>query len=168
MTKHFRNISAGYLRAFIFGVEDSLVSTVGLLSGIAIAGATQQAIFTTGIVLILVEGFSMAVGDFLSEYSAESYVSQAEVPFKRSFVAAFIMFFSYIISGMVPLFPYLIMAVDYAFIISIGLSLTALFALGVIGAKMSNIPAAKSGIRAAIVGGAAIAIGIFIGNLLKL
>ena len=31
---------AGRMRNFIFGVEDSLVSTVGLLSGITVAGHT--------------------------------------------------------------------------------------------------------------------------------
>ena len=56
MAKH------GYFRNFIFGVEDSLVSTVGLLSGVAIAGVPSRTILLTGVVLILVEAFSMAAG----------------------------------------------------------------------------------------------------------
>ena len=63
--------SVSYFRNFIFGVEDSLVSTVGLLSGIAIADVPGHTIFLTGVVLIFVEAFSMAAGTFLSEYSAE-------------------------------------------------------------------------------------------------
>jgi VIT1/CCC1 family predicted Fe2+/Mn2+ transporter len=50
-----------YLRNFIFGVEDSLVSTVGLLSGVAVAGVASRTILLTGVVLIFVEAFSMAV-----------------------------------------------------------------------------------------------------------
>ena len=63
--RYSKNVLAGYLRAFVFGVEDSLASTVGLLSGIAIAGAGRETILMTGIVLIFVEAFSMAIGDFL-------------------------------------------------------------------------------------------------------
>ena len=168
MAQHFKNISAGYLRAFIFGVEDSLVSTVGLLSGIVIAGVSKPAIIATGMVLILVEGFSMAVGNFLSEYSAESYAARAEVPYRRSIIAGLIMFFSYVVSGLVPLFPYIAAPVDSALRISVALSLLALFALGVIGAKVSNIRIIANGLRVAVVGGAAILIGIIAGNLLKL
>ena len=40
-----------YLRSFIFGVEDSLVSTVGLLSGVAIANASRDTILLTGTVV---------------------------------------------------------------------------------------------------------------------
>jgi len=70
--KH-KNTLAVYVRNFVFGVEDSLVSTVGLLSGIASAGASTATIFLTGTVLIFVEAFSMAVGSYLSEESVEEY-----------------------------------------------------------------------------------------------
>src|SRR3989344_9185207 len=133
--RYAKDTSAGYLRAFIFGVEDSLASTVGLLSGIAIAGVARETILLTGAILILVEAFSMAMGDFLSEYSSESYIRQAEVPSRRSFIAAIIMFFSYLLAGLIPLFPYLIMAPEFAVWFSIGLSLLALFFLGITGAK---------------------------------
>ena len=57
------------VRNFTFGVEDSLVSTVGLLAGIAFAGVNAGTVVLTGAVLIFVEGFSMAVGSLLSEQS---------------------------------------------------------------------------------------------------
>ena len=65
MTKSVKKLkTALYLRNFIFGVEDSLVSTVGLLSGVAVANVDQATIFLTGMVLIFVEAFSMGVGSF--------------------------------------------------------------------------------------------------------
>lgn len=42
------NPSVSYFRNFIFGVEDSLVSTVGLLSGVAIAGVAQRSLLAVG------------------------------------------------------------------------------------------------------------------------
>jgi hypothetical protein len=39
-----------YVRNIVFGISDSLVSTVGLLSGIDVSGTSRQIIILTGIV----------------------------------------------------------------------------------------------------------------------
>ena len=90
--------NASYYRNFVFGVEDSLVSTVGLLSGITIAGVTKESLLVTGVVLIFVEAVSMGAGSFLSESSAEIYESHRDVPTRRSYLDALIMFVSYLVS----------------------------------------------------------------------
>src|SRR3989344_4537783 len=94
MSNRFTSVS--YFRNFIFGVEDSLVSTVGLLSGVAVANVSREHIILTGIILLLVEGLSMAVGSFLTEYSVEEYTHQTERPTKRNVISGVIMFFSYL------------------------------------------------------------------------
>lgn len=160
-------IAAGYLRNFIFGVEDSLVSTVGLISGIAISGMNRQAIFLTGMVLIFVEAFSMAVGSFLSEHSAEDYLEHAETPIARPYRDSFIMFFSYFLSGFIPLLPYILFSVAGAFWVSIAASLAALFALGVIGAVISGTKILRNGLRMFIIGGIAILVGVVVGSLVN-
>ena len=98
-----------YFRNFIFGVEDSLASTVGLLSGIAIAHIGRRELIITGLVLIFVEAFSMAVGSFLSEQFAEDYASGREVPIHRALTGSAIMFASYLLAGIVPIAPYILM-----------------------------------------------------------
>lgn len=160
-----RSVSAAYLRNFIFGVEDSLVSTVGLLSGVAIAGMEPRNILITGSILIFVEAFSMATGSFLSERSAEGYIEQAETPIKHPLIDGVIMFFSYFLSGFIPLFPYAVIAVNQAFWLSIIFSLAALFLLGVIGAKVSKINFFRNGFKMLFIGGMAIAIGIIVGQI---
>lgn len=157
--------SASHLRNFVFGVEDSLVSTVGLLSGIAIAGMEARTILITGSILIFVEAFSMAVGSFLSEYSAEGYLKQAEVPFHHSLLNGSIMFISYLISGLIPVFPYALWSSMIAFWVSMILSLVALFLLGVISAKVSHVHLMKSGLRVLVIGGIAIVGGILMGRM---
>lgn len=159
--------SVSYFRNFVFGVEDSLVSTVGLLSGIAIAGVPKSTIFLTGVILIFVEAVSMAAGSFLSEYSAEGYAQRLEEPSRRDFVASGVMFFSYFISGFIPLFPYAIFPVNVALAVSIVLSLLSLFMLGVVGGKISKIPILKNAFRVALVGGAAIIIGMLAGTIME-
>ena len=157
---------ASYVRNFIFGVEDSLVSTVGLLSGIAIANVPRPTIFLTGVVLIFVEAFSMAVGSFLSEYSAEEYARRAVIPMRRSVLGGIIMFFAYFISGFIPLLPYVLAQnTPIAFRVSIALSLAALFTLGFIGGKITRVRLWRSAFRMAIIGGIAIAVGILAGTI---
>ena len=157
--------SPSYLRNFIFGVEDSLVSTVGLLSGIALTGISIKAILLTGTVLIFVEAFSMAAGSFLSEHSAEEYREQREMPLGISLASGSIMFFSYFLSGFIPLFPYIFFSINTALWMSILLSLFVLFILGAAGAKISRTGLARGGLRMAIIGGIAIAIGVAVGKL---
>ncbi|OHA04636.1 MAG: hypothetical protein A2934_02655 [Candidatus Sungbacteria bacterium RIFCSPLOWO2_01_FULL_47_10] len=166
MKPSFRNLAPSYFRNFIFGVEDSLVSTVGLLSGIAAAEFSKSAILLTGIILILVEASSMAAGSFLSEFSAEEYAKTSDHPVKNSFISASIMFFSYFFSGFIPLFPYVLFPPLRAMIISILLSILSLFFLGVIGAKISKASVLKNSIRMAVIGGIAIVLGFTAGILI--
>lgn len=157
--------AASYVRNFIFGVEDSLVSTVGLLSGVATAGVSRENIFITGIVLIFVEAISMAVGSFLSEYSAEEYEAQKAVNWTHSFGASAIMFISYFVSGFIPLAPYLVFGIKSAFVISIVVSLFALATLGIVGARMTRVSFIRNALRMLLLGGLAIAVGIGVGKL---
>ncbi|MDO8515592.1 MAG: VIT1/CCC1 transporter family protein [bacterium] len=153
-----------YLRNFVFGVEDSLVSTVGLLSGIAAAGMTKQAIFTTGMVLVFVEAFSMAVGSFLSEYSVEEYQKNKEVPYKKPLIGSLVMFFSYFCAGLIPIIPYVLPMTFWLTRTSILLTLFSLLLLGIISGRFLNIHPVRQGIRMIIMGGAAILVGVIIGK----
>lgn len=164
----FKNeIRAPYLRNFIFGVEDSLVSTVGLLSGIAIANVSRETIFLTGVVLIFVEAFSMAAGSFLSEYSVKEYLGEKKDAAKKTLVSGMIMFVSYFISGFIPLLPYLAWPVAEALKFSIFFSVAALFILGAVNAKISKVGTMKNSLRMAAIGGIAIAVGLSAGFILS-
>lgn len=156
-----------YLRNFIFGVEDSLVSTVGLLSGVAIAGVARETILLTGVVLIFVEAFSMAAGSFLSETFAEEFTTHRSAVGPRSLFAGSIMFASYFVAGFIPLFPYVFVAGNSAFPLSIASSVAALFALGLASGALSKISILKSALRMAVVGSIAIAVGVTVGSFLS-
>src|SRR3989344_1507436 len=160
MSKHI------YLRNFIFGVEDSLVSTVGLLSGVAIAGVPAKTILLTGTVLIFVEAFSMAVGSFLSEHSVDAYLKQGEAEFRLPIIGGLGLVFFFFFSCFIPLGPYLLTEPAIALKWSIGLSLISLFILGIIGAKLSSNKLWNGGFRMAMVGGIAIALGVIVGKII--
>jgi len=172
MSKTGNHTQVLYIRNFIFGVEDSLVSTVGLLSGIAAAGQSHSAIFTTGVVLIFVEAFSMGVGSYLSETFAQDFSEiKNHTKFKgccRSIIGALIMLFSYLAAGFIPLSPYLIFETQTGLIISVSFSLISLFLLGSVSAKAFEINPLKHGLRMFLIGGTAILLGIVVGKSLPI
>lgn len=153
-------------RNFIFGVEDSLVSTVGLLSGIAAANTSRMTIITTGIVLIFVEAFSMGIGSYLSEENSQQFSSQKK--FARLIVAksALVMFISYIFAGFIPLFPYLFVSGANARYLSILASLFSLILLGIYTARRFHGNILSKAIEMFLLGGLATLVGIVIGSLL--
>lgn len=161
------NDRVAFLRNFVFGVEDSLVSTVGLLSGIAIAGMAREDIFVTGIVLIFVEAISMAAGSFLSEASAQEYQTHQEKESKSTIRSATIMFVSYFVSGFVPLGPYLLLPVNVAFPASIAASIVALALLGIFLGKVTKTRMFPNMLRMSVIGGLAIVVGIAAGALVS-
>ena len=156
-----------YVRNFIFGAEDSLVSTVGLLAGVASAGIQRKEIIISGVVLIFVEAFSMSVGSFLSERTTEESLIDNQEKLGNSLIASVIMFCSYFVSGLIPLFPYLIQSNLNAFWQSIIASLVALFILGFLSAKILKTKIFKNALRMLLIGGMAIALGVIVGIIIK-
>lgn len=157
-----------YLRNFIFGVEDSLVSTVGLLAGVAAGGISPRAILTTGLVLIVVEGFSMGIGSFLTEETTEEMAG--EKPRTLDAVkGAITMLFSYCFAGLLPLAPYVFLSGNQAVTLSVIVSLLGLFILGYGTSFYFGRPHPfKRALKMLLLGGAAVGIGMLVGKLFHL
>ncbi len=59
------------VRDVVFGLEDSLVSTLGTITGVAVGSRNAFYVVLTGVVLVFVEAISMAAGSYLSSKSAK-------------------------------------------------------------------------------------------------
>jgi VIT1/CCC1 family predicted Fe2+/Mn2+ transporter len=162
---HIKKDYSIFIRNFTFGVEDSLVSTVGLLVGIAVAGVDQKSIIITGLVLIFVEAFSMAIGSLISERSVETYEAKGNISYSKPLKGGITMLFSYIAAGLIPLSPYFYSANTNAVIASIILTLIALFMLGAISARMFRSKVWRDGLFTFLMGTMAIVVGIVVGQL---
>ena len=158
--------SALYLRTVVFGVNDSLVSTVGFLAGISVAGVPRATIILTGVIYALVEAFSMAMGNFLPEESAEEYESKSDVNDRSSAIAGLFMFLSSVLAALVPLMPYLLFSGVTALFVSAAASIIGLFIVGMLSARLSRLPVVWRGARMALLGGAAILMGVAVGLLM--
>lgn len=154
-----------YIRNFIFGVEDSLVSTIGLVSGVAVAGQSNKNIILTGTVLIFVEAFSMGVGSLLSENSAEEYEGKKDVALSKDLGYAMVMFISYLVSGFIIVAPYMFLESGSAFWTSIAISFIGLFLLGVWSGKVARVHWFKRAVSMSVIGGVTILLGIVVGKI---
>lgn len=163
----FTLLTSDNVRSFVLGIEDSLVSTIGLISGIAAAGSSSATIVLTGVILIFVEAFSMAVGELLADTTVKEFEKQESVPLSNARFAAVIMLVSYVAAGFMVLSPYIILDVGRAFPVSIGIALCLLFILGATTAEISRLHPFRKGVTMVLVGGTAIAIGVFAGYAIE-
>ncbi len=163
---NYKNFSE-LIRSATFGVEDSLVSTVGLLSGVASAGLEKTTIILTGIVLIVVEALSMAVGEIMAIESEEEAKTHKEFNIRKTIPAAIIMFVAYVLAGLIPLTPYVLLDKYFAFPVSIIMSILGLFGYGFAYGKRMKLDGFLHGFRMMVLGGSAIAIGVLVGGLFR-
>ncbi|HUQ29946.1 MAG TPA: VIT1/CCC1 transporter family protein [Candidatus Paceibacterota bacterium] len=155
-----------YIRTIVFGITDSLVSMVGLLAGLNVGGASREIVVLTGVVYAFVEAFSMAVGNFLSEESAEEYTAKAQISSGPALIAGVVMFVASVLAAFIPLTPYLFLQDGIAFGASVVCSILSLFIAGGISARLAKLPFLKRALRMSLLGGAAIVIGVIVGSFL--
>ena len=158
-------IRSNYIRSSFFGIEDSLVSTTGLIAGISVGTQEVRFILLAGFVAVAVEAISMAAGEFLSE-ETEQDLSKSK---QRSnpIVGGAIMFVSYFAAGMIPIIPILFFPIDYAIYVSMVAALVGLFLLGLMKGALTKRNVLKSGIQVLVVGGTAALIGAAVGIFFK-
>lgn len=114
-----------FIAALVSHIEEGLVLTVGLLSGMAIAGISEKTIVLVGIIFVITGGISAAARNVLTR----SY-GDAEAPVHHSAQEGVMMALLYIVAGIVPLLPYMLMEVSRAFTTSIVCSFAAAFIIG--------------------------------------
>ena len=155
-----------YLRNTIMGATDGLVSTVGLLAGINVTGVTRSFIILTGIIYIFVEAFSMGIGSFLSEESAEMGSNRKSL--SVSVTGGVVMFTAFVIAAFIALVPYMIASGPIALWLSIFLSLATLFGASLlvrlVSKRISRRRLLQHATQMVLLGGCAILIGVAIGK----
>jgi vacuolar iron transporter family protein len=75
----------GRIREFVFGIQDGLISTVGLLAGMQAAGSDRFTILMAGTASVLAGAFSMSAGSYLSS-KAEKEIFDYELKREAGFV----------------------------------------------------------------------------------
>lgn len=162
-----RTINREYLRSIIFGVEDSLVSTTGLIAGLSIGAENKKIVLLGGIVAIAVESISMGAGEYLSDDAVEE-LDKLKRPKERPYISGLLMFISYLLAGMVPLLPVIFLNYPVSLWFSVGFALAGLFLLGFFKGKILRSSPLNGGLKILIIGGIATAIGVIAGSIFEL
>lgn len=163
--RFWNKIVGGSLRELIFGMEDGLVSTLGVITGIASGTESQKVIVLSGTILILVESLSMAAGTYLSNKAEQEQekLEKFSDTHLHPILGMLVMGISYCLAGAVPLIPYLFLPVNQAISVSIALTIVTLFAVGFYKGKVTKTSPGRSGIEMVIVSLIAAVAGYLIG-----
>jgi len=171
----FTKIIAESMREIVFGLEDSLVSTLGALTGIAIGARSTYIVILSGLVLIAAESMSMAAGSYLSSKSAfetEQLLHKADGETynhdSNPVRAGLVMGVLYFIGGFVPLSSYFFLPISKAIVVSIPLTAVCLFLLGAWSSKFTKRNACRSGIEMMVISLAAALVGYIIGLVVSM
>jgi vacuolar iron transporter family protein len=154
-----------YIKSSVFGFEDSLVSTTGVIIGVAIGTSNRDFIILAAFVTIAVEALSMGAGQFLSERTLHELDPKAH---KDSLtIGALAMFVSYFLGGLIPVLPVIFIPLPLALYFTVIFSFLGLFTLGYVKGKITGVSASRSAIEMLVIGGLAAIVGITAGLLLK-
>lgn len=171
-----RHIIVDSIREIIFGLEDSFVSTLGTITGIAVVTHSTYVVILSGLVLLAAESTSMGAGSYLSSKTATQARDSAgrkQERFQSSrhehpLRAGFVMFVFYVLGGIVPLGPYFLFPIDTAIPISILLTVFALLGIGIWSAEYTKRPRIRSGLEMAGISLGAALLGIIVGQLVHI
>ncbi|MEK7064427.1 MAG: VIT1/CCC1 transporter family protein [Patescibacteria group bacterium] len=160
-------------RETIFGLEDSIVSTLGVVVGIAAGTDSRYIVVLSATIVVVVESLSMTAGTYLSNKS-EMEINHARADIvRRSLTDSLSMAVSYVLGGVISVLPFFFFSPLGAIVPAIVLSVVLLFSIGYIKGKMAKINPVRSGLEMSLVSLTAALLGYLIGifaraNLMKL
>ena len=159
-----KKLQKEYFQSAMFGFNDALVSTTGVIAGVAAGTGQKEVVILAGTVTILVEALSMGAGQYLSSRSAHQL--EKTESFRRPLIGGIIMFIAYLLAGLVPLLSVIIFPITYAAYVAIAASLTCLIILGYVKGKIVGTSPLRSALEVFVIGGLATLIGLTAGTLL--
>ncbi len=163
----FKEIHEDYLRSGLFGIQDGLVSTTGVVVGISTGIEDKAIIILASLVAVTVEASSMAAG----QYSSEKAVHQMDKTGKHTdslIIGALIMFFGYLIGGIVPIIPTILFNQPQARNLAILSAFIGLFILGYVKGHIVEHKPFRSAIELFVIGAVATTVGLIVGYIFKI
>src|SRR3989344_4796352 len=117
-----------YLRSTVFGVEDSLVSTTGLIAGLSVGSNDKEIVILGAVVAIVIEAVSMGAGEYLSDDAVQE-LDKLKTHRDNPLVSGALMFTSYLLAGFIPLLPVIFLEYPSSVLLAVILAFSGLFLL---------------------------------------
>lgn len=159
-----------YLRSLMFGLQDGIVSTTGVVVGISTGVSDKAIIVLAAIVAVMVEASSMAAGQYSSEKAVHQMCKTGKNKIAHTdslYVGALIMFAAYLIGGAFSIIPTIIFDQPIARNIAIASSFVGLFVIGYLRGYLIEHRPLRSAFELFAIGSITTVVGIIVGNLLK-
>ena len=161
-----KNLHEDYLRSLMFGLQDGIVSTTGVVVGISTGVSSKAIIILAAFVAVTVEATSMAAG----QYSSEKAVHQLDKTGKHTdnlYIGAGIMFISYLMGGAFPIIPILLFEQEVSRIMAIISAFFGLFLIGFLKGHLVEHRPLRSAVELFVIGSIATTVGVVVGYLLR-
>ena len=156
-----------YLRSTLFGIENSVISTAGLIAGISVGTTDNRVVALGATVAIVIESVAMGVGEYLSDDAVQELDKLKRHQDDPASSGA-LMMIAGTLAGLVPLIPVLVLDYPYSLICSVLAALLVLFLVGYVKGKVLHSSPAKGGAKTLIVGGIATLLGVVVGLIFRL
>lgn len=161
-----RKINQSYFKSAVFGFEDGLVSTTGIVAGLSAGARDPHLVMLAALVTMGVEAVSMGAGEFISERGVHTIRGNHHTDSPGA--SGVLMSLSFVGAGFIPLTPIIGLTFPRSVIVSLAAALVALFLLGVVKARIVNVKSyLRSAVETLIIGGSATLIGFLVGLALK-
>jgi vacuolar iron transporter family protein len=161
---------ANTIRAGVFGIQDGVVSTFGLIMGVAGAQVSAEAVVIAGIAGVVSGALSMGAGEYVSVRTQRELLAVGAAvedhenvnPYRAALANAGL----FIGGGLVPLTPFLLSAGRPAVIASSLVSALALFITGAVLTRLTKRSPWRSGLRMLVIGGGSGLLAYLVGTAL--
>lgn len=163
------------LKAAVYGANDGIVTTFAVVAGVAGAQLSSNIVIILGIANMIADGMAMGLGDFLGEQS-EQHMRQKQTGRSTTsglWKSGLVTFVSFVLAGSMPLAPYFLAAIgvkvpsESVFDFSILSTMGALFFVGSIRTKFSDINWFVGGLQMLGIGAIAASAAYFFGAWLE-
>jgi VIT1/CCC1 family predicted Fe2+/Mn2+ transporter len=170
-----RPVLGQFIRDIVFGTNDALLTNIGIVTGFTASLAANRLIILAVLVDIFTSAFAMSIGTYLSRTSEDDYLgislakkSKLDVDnaLANPYVAAMVMWVVYVISGFIPLIPFLFgLPPNTAAKIAVGLGAITFIFVGMFKGAVTHTSLRRSALQFFLLGGAAALIGYLIGSV---
>lgn len=166
---------ARWLNLAVFGANDGIITTFAVVAGVAGAKLPSSIILVLGMANIAADGLSMTLGNYLGEKSENRLNDTGKKNTTHLNVVknSWVIFFSFMIAGMIPLLPYFLelFGIDFFFLSQLNFSVIAtacgLFFVGSMRTFLTKGSWWKNGFEVLAVGSIAAIVAYFTGSFIE-
>jgi vacuolar iron transporter family protein len=170
--KGIQRLRYTYLKEFVYGGIDGSVTTFAVVAGATGAKMDAGVIIVLGFANLIADGFSMSVGNYLSEKSDQAAnhkpIHNSISPFRTAGAT----FVSFVIMGLVPLLVYVFSYLngtkaDHLFPYSCMLTALSFLLIGILRSRVTNTNWFRSIVETLLLGGIAAILAYYLGFVLE-